>query len=694
MPNNVTKILIRRGTNNQRTTVLFNPGEPVYTTDTKRLYVGDGVTLGGTPMGTTNFGVVPALSGSYLGTTLNYMTYNLIALSGMSIGDFIYDLTSTSIYTLTSTSTVPALSDFAHYNAKTNFNPSQFFYDGLNLNIQSNAITPNELNASVVGYGLSGGSGNVLTIAPGTITNNLLSNNTPSNSVKVNPTNTASTPSDLQISTGQFLGRTTAPGSTLRGINFSVTDGIILSANTTSMLLSSRTCLPLAGGVMQGGIDLNSYNITISSIPVFPTDAVNKSYVDNLSVTASLSSLFSYLANNFLHLSGGVLTGPGSLTANGPAVFNDTITASFSPSNSAHLVNKYYVDYFAAGNAANYGNGTGVFGYKLGAPGTLYFKSLSAGANIGIVDNGTGTITLSTNAPFFSPIYTSLTGDGVNYQFYLNGGTSNNPAAYRVDLDGVLQEPNVDYTINTSSLPARISFTNIPYNKAKITAISYVTINALGTQLITTSGSLITQQSPTINTVYNTTTQKLSADIIPGVISTQIRKTTLTGNEDTLIYDNTTGTLNKYALSGITTQITSLSSTYLPKSGGTMTGALTLNADPSTALQAATKQYVDAILNQVIGVNQTWQNVTGSRTVGVTYTNTTGRPIVVNVTNSGGTSNAITLSVDGINIAYHNYNASSGGAGWVSGIVPSGSRYVITTSGSSGASINVWAELR
>lgn len=36
--------------------------------------------------------------------------------------------------------------------------------------------------------------------------------------------------------------------------------------------------------------------------------------------------------------------------------------------------------------------------------------------------------------------------------------------------------------------------------------------------------------------------------------------------------------------------------TYLPLSGGTLTGALTLNADPASALEAATKQYVDALV--------------------------------------------------------------------------------------------------
>ena len=42
---------IRRGTNAQRQTVLFDQGELVYTTDTQKLYVGDGVTTGGNNIG-------------------------------------------------------------------------------------------------------------------------------------------------------------------------------------------------------------------------------------------------------------------------------------------------------------------------------------------------------------------------------------------------------------------------------------------------------------------------------------------------------------------------------------------------------------------------------------------------------------------------------------------------------------------
>lgn len=40
---------------------------------------------------------------------------------------------------------------------------------------------------------------------------------------------------------------------------------------------------------------------------------------------------------------------------------------------------------------------------------------------------------------------------------------------------------------------------------------------------------------------------------------------------------------------------------FLPTGGGTMTGSLTLSGDPTAALQAATKQYVDSAIGAAIG---------------------------------------------------------------------------------------------
>jgi hypothetical protein len=46
-----TSIRLRRGTDAERLTVIFADGEPVYTTDTHKLFMGDGATLGGIEVG-------------------------------------------------------------------------------------------------------------------------------------------------------------------------------------------------------------------------------------------------------------------------------------------------------------------------------------------------------------------------------------------------------------------------------------------------------------------------------------------------------------------------------------------------------------------------------------------------------------------------------------------------------------------
>jgi hypothetical protein len=60
--------------------------------------------------------------------------------------------------------------------------------------------------------------------------------------------------------------------------------------------------------------------------------------------------------------------------------------------------------------------------------------------------------------------------------------------------------------------------------------------------------------------------------------------------------------------------------TRLPIAGGTMTGALTLAADPASALQAATRQYIDARVATTISANNTFANTTYSSIFpGVTF---------------------------------------------------------------------------
>jgi len=91
-----------------------------------------------------------------------------------------------------------------------------------------------------------------------------------------------------------------------------------------------------------------------------------------------------------------------------------------------------------------------------------------------------------------------------------------------------------------------------------------------------------------------------------------------------------------------------------------------------------------------LGYGQTWQDVTGSRTSGVSYTNATGKPIMVTVTltaSGGGVS--VTFIVGGVTIPFFGF-AAAGGSGYAGGtvIIPVGATY------SCSGTINSWLELR
>ena len=90
-----------------------------------------------------------------------------------------------------------------------------------------------------------------------------------------------------------------------------------------------------------------------------------------------------------------------------------------------------------------------------------------------------------------------------------------------------------------------------------------------------------------------------------------------------------------------------------------------------------------------LGVGQTWQDVTSSRSFGITYTNNTGRPIQVAVT-SGGGSSGFRAYINGIEIirSYSNYNTNVPQHG-ITLIIPNGSTYSFT-----GGQLQIWAELR
>ena len=92
-----------------------------------------------------------------------------------------------------------------------------------------------------------------------------------------------------------------------------------------------------------------------------------------------------------------------------------------------------------------------------------------------------------------------------------------------------------------------------------------------------------------------------------------------------------------------------------------------------------------------LGVGQTWQDVTASRAAGVTYTNSTGKPIFISITcsNAGG----ITFSVNDVEVGstINSFNGSV--VAFLACVVPSGSTYRANLFIQNGG-FNTWRELR
>jgi len=126
-----------------------------------------------------------------------------------------------------------------------------------------------------------------------------------------------------------------------------------------------------------------------------------------------------------------------------------------------------------------------------------------------------------------------------------------------------------------------------------------------------------------------------------------------------------------------------------PAFTGTPTAPTPAAGDNSTKI--ATTAFVKAKSEaDSIGVGQTWQNVTGSRSANVTYTNTTGKPIMVHLFLSGGEwadATGASFYVNGVDIG-----GIYSGAGWntIDVMIPASNTYGI----SSGETFAKWFELR
>ena len=118
-------------------------------------------------------------------------------------------------------------------------------------------------------------------------------------------------------------------------------------------------------------------------------------------------------------------------------------------------------------------------------------------------------------------------------------------------------------------------------------------------------------------------------------------------------------------------------------------GTTQSNGDNSTKI--STTAYVQ---NMGLGLSQTWQDVTASRASGVTYTNSTGKPIQVNVAGICTNGSAILyLTISGVAISGGQVTNIANQTAQVGAIIPPGATYVLSVSVGT-VTPTYWSELR
>lgn len=149
----------------------------------------------------------------------------------------------------------------------------------------------------------------------------------------------------------------------------------------------------------------------------------------------------------------------------------------------------------------------------------------------------------------------------------------------------------------------------------------------------------------------------------------------ITGITDLAVADGGTGASTLAANAVLLGNGTSALQTVAPSTSGNV---LTSNGTTWTSATPAGG----------IGIGQTWQDVTSSRVGGTTYTNSTGKPIMVNIVRGQrGYVNSISLTVGGVVVA-RSVTASDAGS-TMSAIVPNGATYILSAN-----DFDNWAELR
>lgn len=250
----------------------------------------------------------------------------------------------------------------------------------------------------------------------------------------------------------------------------------------------------------------------------------------------------------------------------------------------------------------------------------------------------------------------------------------------------VAQIQPISASVGASALTISASALSLDFRSATLTSGTVTKVSGTPANLVISSGSTLgtvdaKQSRIAVLAMNNAGTIELAAVNVSGgndltetgVISTTAEGGAGAADSANVIYSTTARSNLAYRVIG-----------YIESTQAT---AGTWATAPST-IQGAGGNAVTAMSS--LGYGQTWQDVTGSRAAATTYYNTTGRPIMVSVTNTSAAGNSCALTVNGVVVANAYISAAASSQISAVSIVPPGGSYSVVITGT----IGVWAELR